>query len=86
MEICFLVYILKINEREFGNRRYNMEIIGAVMWPCFFVSFFGIWATVTIWAMLWLLLAGRIDDDPTRRPGFSLNTTLRKRGGRERIP
>ena len=62
-----------------------MELIGAVIWPCFFVSFFGIWATVTIWAMLWLLLAGRIDDDPTRRPGFSVNIALRNRGGRRRI-
>ena len=25
MEICFLVHILKINEREFGNRRYYIN-------------------------------------------------------------
>ena len=41
MEICFLVYILKINERGFGNGRYNMELIGADMWPCLFVT--GFW-------------------------------------------
>ena len=76
MEICFLVHIMKINEQEFGIRRYYMELIGADIWPTLFVTFFQHFGHCYALAMQWLPLAGHNDDVPTRRPGFSLNDTL----------
>ena len=76
MEICFLVHIQKINEREFGIRRYYMELIGADIWPILFVTFFRHFGHCYALAMQWLPLAEHNDDVPTRRPGFSLSVTL----------
>ena len=76
MEICLLVHIMKINEQEFGIRRYYMELIGADIWPILFVTFFRHFGHCYALAMQWLLLAGHNDDVPTRRPGFSLSDTL----------